>query len=369
MTRYLTITAFYRFICGGLILLINWELADPKSATDLAIATVLSFVPAIFVPVLISSIFKHLSGSKLTKYGFLLTFVLVFLMSIIYTNSKLLILCNFILWVIFFLLETSFELWFSELVDQQPETFINKYSSLSMTTNQVALMVGPLFITVLLKYIDLRLIFIVYSLIYLGLFVGTQSLSQVNHQLDSSSNKAETIKVSHYIMSMLMWPILGTINFMLPMYTVYQNGEVYEVALLDSILGIGMALIGILLSKYLAKQWSVVFLFVSLCLPLLWWAFDMYLIIRLLVMLLFGLVFGGARIMFRKMVVMHYSSNAVKKVYALGNAFGLPILAISIYAGISNMAFVWLPSFVLLIVLILLITVQGKIKEKKKEKK
>ena len=55
-----------------------------------------------------------------------------------------------------FLLETSFELWFSELVESQSEDFINKYSSLSMTVNQVALMVGPLFITFIVKYINLK---------------------------------------------------------------------------------------------------------------------------------------------------------------------------------------------------------------------
>lgn len=76
--------------------------------------------------------------------------------SFVYENSKLLILCNFILWTIFFLLETSFELWFSELVESQSEDFINKYSSLSMTVNQVALMVGPLFITFIVKYINLK---------------------------------------------------------------------------------------------------------------------------------------------------------------------------------------------------------------------
>ena len=85
--------------------------------------------------------------------------------SFVYENSKLLILCNFILWTIFFLLETSFELWFSELVESQSEDFINKYSSLSMTVNQVALMVGPLFITFIVKYINLKKIFIIYSLL------------------------------------------------------------------------------------------------------------------------------------------------------------------------------------------------------------
>nr|WP_263314090.1 hypothetical protein [Mammaliicoccus sp. Marseille-Q6498] len=360
MNRYLMITALYRFICGGLILLINWELADPKSANDLAISTVLSFIPAIFTPFLISTIFKNMSGSKLTKYSFFMIFILVLIISMIYIDSKLLILCNFILWTIFLLLETSFEFWFSELVYKRDESFVNKYSSLSMTTNQVALMIGPLFITFLIKYIDLKVVFITYSIIYLLLFFGTKSLKTLNNNLESSNTKTESIKISHYIMSMLMWPILGTINFMLPIYTSYKKGEMYEVALLDSMLGIGMALIGILLSKYLSQKWAIAFLLISIILPITWYTFEHNLIIRLILMLLFGVAFGGSRIIFRKIVVMQYSSGTVKKVYSLGNALGLPILALSIYVSILDISFVWIPSFLLLIILLVLLNAQYK---------
>ncbi|MEW4383493.1 hypothetical protein AB1I56_03805 [Staphylococcus epidermidis] len=58
MNRYLIITGIYRFICGGLILLINWELANPKSAIDLAVSIVLSFVPAIFTPFIVNPVLK-----------------------------------------------------------------------------------------------------------------------------------------------------------------------------------------------------------------------------------------------------------------------------------------------------------------------
>ncbi|WP_229294226.1 hypothetical protein [Staphylococcus kloosii] len=57
MNKYLIITAVYRFICGGLILAINWELANPKSTIDLALATILSFIPAIFIPFIIAIFF------------------------------------------------------------------------------------------------------------------------------------------------------------------------------------------------------------------------------------------------------------------------------------------------------------------------
>ncbi|EHM66191.1 hypothetical protein JWK42_07900 [Staphylococcus epidermidis] len=360
MNRYLIITAIYRFVCGGLILLINWELANPKSAIDLAVSIVLSFVPAIFTPFIVNSVLKKLSGSLLSKYSFLAIVFLVIITSFVYANSKLLILCNFILWIIFFLLETSFELWFSELVESQSEDFINKYSSLSMTVNQVALMVGPLFITFIVKYINLKKIFIIYSLLYLLLFFCTKGLKSLQVELEKTDIEVEPIKLSHYFISMLMWPILGTINFMLPIYTTYQKGGMYEVAFLDSALGIGMALVGVILSKYLSQTYNRVFMYISFILPFVWFIFEDSFFIRLILMLLFGISFGGARIIFRKIVVMRYSSASIKKIYSLGNALGLSILALSIYIGTLNISTVWIPSFLLLIVLLILLNIQYK---------
>ncbi|MDW5470314.1 hypothetical protein SAZ06_01460 [Staphylococcus equorum] len=85
--------------------------------------------------------------------------MIVIAITMLYQNTLLLILLNFALWIVFFLLETSLELWFSELVENKNEEFINKYSSLSMTVNQVALMIGPLFIAVIMKFIALFWIF------------------------------------------------------------------------------------------------------------------------------------------------------------------------------------------------------------------
>ncbi|MFG0935264.1 hypothetical protein ACF91D_31950, partial [Staphylococcus sp. 231237_7MaSpsaltlick] len=113
MTNYLTITALYRFICGGLILIINWELANPESTSELAIATILSFVPAIFTPFLIKLFFKNYSGAGLTKLSFLILFYIVIVITVCYQNALQLIILNFTLWIVFFLLETSLELWFS----------------------------------------------------------------------------------------------------------------------------------------------------------------------------------------------------------------------------------------------------------------
>src|SRR5699024_4707677 len=231
MTKYLTITALYRFICGGLILIINWELANPESTSDLALATILSFVPAIFTPFLIRLFFKNYSGAGLTKLSFLVLFYIVIIITVCYRNALQLIILNFTLWIIFFLLETSLEFWFSQLVEKKSEVFINKYSSLLMTINQVALMLGTLFVLVIIvKFITLHSLVILYYLSYLLLYFSIRKQNEDN-QLTSKDNEVhtkESVKFTHYFISMLMWPILGTINFMLPTFTAFKSGEVHE---------------------------------------------------------------------------------------------------------------------------------------------
>jgi MFS family permease len=361
MNKYLILTAIYRFVCGGLILAINWELANPKSTIDLALATILSFIPAIFIPFIIAIFFKKQNGSTLTKLAMLAIFFIVLSIALNYKNTILLIILNFILWIAFFLIETSLEYWFSEIVSDKDELFINKYSSISMTTNQVALMIGPLFLSLIVSYIDLTWLFLIYGAIYFLLCLAINNTKSIESHINNSDNtpSKNSVKIIHYLISMLMWPILGSINFMLPIFTAYRNGAIHHVALLDGALGIGMAGIGILLSKYLNYKWIDVFIIISIVNTVLWYFADS-LTIKLLLMLLFGFSFGGARILFRKIVVTEYSSHTVKKVYSTGNALGLPILTLSIFIGILNLNLVWLPSFILLLILLILLKIIKK---------
>ncbi|WP_456043448.1 hypothetical protein [Staphylococcus shinii] len=61
------------------------------------------------------------------------------------------------------------------------------------------------------------------------------------------------------------------------------------------------------------------------------------LLIKLLLVLLFGFAFGGARIIFRKIIITAYSSHTVIQIYSLGNALGLPVLALCIYLVIQTL--------------------------------
>ncbi len=166
-------------------------------------------------------------------------------------------------------------------------------------------MIGPLFIAVIMKFIALFWIFLIYGIVYFLLHLGIKKVKLITHDItcETAHTSKETVKIVHYLIGMLMWPILGTINFMLPTFTAYKNREIHEVALLDSALGVGMALICILLSKYMSYKWMNIFLIISISISVLWYYYEDTIIIKLLLMLCFGLSFGGARIIFRKIIV------------------------------------------------------------------
>lgn len=358
MFNYLIISSLYRFISGGLIVIINWELTNNKSINDLAISIILTFLPAVFIPLLFNKLFENNSGSMITKLTLMVVGVVVILIGFINYFNWLLIILNFILWILYFLIETGLESWFAELIVNKKENYIEKYSSLSLTLNQVFLMIGPIFIVSLTNYINLFKVYILLGLCYMLLGLFSNNCINCIKQSNEETNIFEKVKIVHYLMNALIWPILGSINFMIPVFIYTEKGNINEVAILDSILGISMAIIGMVLGKYFNLKWLNVFLAISIIIFPMWVLWGHNLIMKLIIMFLFGLSFGGARILFKKFIVVTYSKNTVSKVYSIGNACALPILGLCICFGLLNVNLVWLPSFSLLLILLLLLRVQ-----------
>ncbi|PTI12704.1 hypothetical protein BU115_13910 [Staphylococcus xylosus] len=154
-----------------------------------------------------------------------------------------------------------------------------------------------------------------YALTYLFLYFAIRKQNKGNHLLSKEDevHTKESVKFTHYFISMLMWPILGTINFMLPTFTSFKSGEVHEVALLDGALGLGMALMGVILSKFLSNNWLHLFFIVSISITVLWYLAEDTIVIKSLLMLLSAFTFGGARIIFRKIIVTAYSSLSTQR--------------------------------------------------------
>ena len=129
---------------------------------------------------------------------------------------------NFVLWIFFFYLESTWEVWFNDEASGVRGEALRKHSSLTMTVNQVALMVGPLFAPLFTRVIRAEWVLVVCA----GLFAVVAGLSLGSHRTATAAEEApETagppraggVNGLYLLAFLLVWPILGTFNLMLPL--------------------------------------------------------------------------------------------------------------------------------------------------------
>lgn len=168
MRLYIILSGFYRLLCGAVILAINWRLATQNDGDfgALALATVMSFVPALFVPVLAKRTLYQCSGSKLTAVGIFGVLLCCMMLALFYKHNVYIVILNFLIWTFFFLLESSWEMWFTALAKHYEDRAVSKFSSLSMTINQIALMIGPLCVPSLIGWVGDRLFYFVAAMLF-----------------------------------------------------------------------------------------------------------------------------------------------------------------------------------------------------------
>ncbi|EOC3264613.1 hypothetical protein ACI248_001252 [Campylobacter upsaliensis] len=110
-----------------------------------------------------------MSGSKLTAFALFASFLTS--LFLFFTHNQILILSlNTILWLFFFIMESSWEAWFTALAKNYAKQEILKFSSLSMSVNQASLMLGPIISALIFKD-NPQVVFLISSLLfYLSFF-------------------------------------------------------------------------------------------------------------------------------------------------------------------------------------------------------
>jgi MFS family permease len=374
MYAYIITSTLYRFLCGALLLAINWGLASHShnNFSSLLIATTLSFAPALFIPLLAKKILQKYSGSKITAAGLVGIVSCCLFLSKFHNENIAVIVINFVIWIFFFLLESSWEMWFASIAKCYQETSkVLKYSSLSMTSNQIALMAGPIAAPFIISYIGYSLFYIIVSVLYMLLTLITlKQKDQIIANVVDTKTKINHFNVYLFISLLLIWPVLGSFNFMLPVQVTIQHGKMLDVGILDACMGVGMALIGILFSlrKKNTENSKIIFSFISILLGGVIWGTSGYVIINLGVSVTFlGIGFGGLRILLRSIMATDYTSVEIGTLVSRANACALPALACVLFISRINPTYTWIPPFMLalLISIFLLTRINLKIKEKK----
>lgn len=106
-----------------------------------------------------------------------------------------------------------------------------------------------------------------------------------------------------FVPMVLIWPILGAFNFMLPVYVSNHGWTLFELGILDAVFGLGMALIGVLVIIANTGRNLLVYLSALTALSVIsttmWWVMPDTLFLKALSVLILGMAFGGARVHIR----------------------------------------------------------------------
>lgn len=144
MYIYILSSGLYRLSCGALIIAINWLMTISNPSLGwLATTVALTFIPAMVVPLIWRGNNNSSSGFWLTQYSLLAAMVISLIMFGV-NNQYLLLALNTVIWFFFFVMESSWESWFTSECKGLEERAIEKFSSVTMSVNQAALMIGPI---------------------------------------------------------------------------------------------------------------------------------------------------------------------------------------------------------------------------------
>ncbi|WWW13452.1 MFS transporter [Spirobacillus cienkowskii] len=349
MLPYFLASIFYRLSNGCLILAFSWLMLNAFIDGEKKLFWIIltSFLPALIVAPIINFISNYFNVISIIVFGCLCIKLSVILIIIFNNYLYLLVSLNLFLWCIFFVLESSWEAWFTEISKSiRDDKIKQKFNSMTLTCSQAALMIGPLLVSPGMRinskygpfYISIILYFVTILLLIYSRFINNKKFiiknfsNEKNISIKSIINKLPSINI--FLILILIWPVLGMINMVLPIIGKNRlGGKVEYVAYLDFSIGLGMAISGILLSFFAAKYFfnykglSVLsilgFLSItSFCL------FFNNLYILFILIFLFGMSFGGIRIIIRKYLVDFLTPSEVAKLIGSANAIGFPVVTL-----------------------------------------
>ncbi|MEU2119799.1 MFS transporter [Streptomyces sp. NPDC016459] len=363
MKRYTLYSGSYRFFSGVVLLLLNWHIASSQGGgyDALAIATALSFVPAVFVPPLVR--FSPIAGgARMTAAGLAGVSLTLLLIAAGYDHVHVLVALNFVLWIFFFFLESTWEVWFNDEASGLDGATLRRHSSLTMTVNQVALMVGPLFAPLFTRVVSAQWVLVGCAV----LFAGVAVLSLGSHRTETTAEQLEkearpqgagSLKALYLLAFLLIWPILGTFNFMLPLQALAHDQGMLTVGIMDMILGIGMAVAGTFLhrlTKSLGVGWVLTGAVGAVTAAIaVWLLLPAFGVPQMVAIFALGCAFGSLRVILRAEAASAFSPRQVGSIVANANACSLVLLAAVLAGGRLVPSLIWLAPFVLTLLLVL----------------
>jgi hypothetical protein len=356
MKRFLFATLLYRLANGLLFLSVAWNLVRSSNdgAMSLAISSITSFLPAVLIAPFAKRLLERVDSRMLTIVGMVLLSLLSLLFVPFLKQSIAVLMINFALLLVFFLLEGTWDSLLAKIASQMSQAQSDRLNSRQSALTQAGLMLGGLPLGLLNRLDGPALSFYVSTLLYtvsIGLLyfhprIFEQQLSSADlksgFRVDASKVEAvpkeiHNIRPPWYVLVMLamVWPCLTLVNMALPLLAnSFGGGTVEHAALLDAMIGLGMAFAGLFwgaLGRITAERgkWVMMTCAAFVPLPFILLQTMGYLLWPLAAtFFLSGVGFGLFRVSARRQLMVTQPTYRVGQIVYSCNAYGFPMLAI-----------------------------------------
>lgn len=360
---FLICSTVYRLFSGALMVSLTWTILKQNDGDylPLALAIFCSFLPAFITPMMIKRLSSSLSGRQMSG-GFLLCMACLALASGFSREFTVgLLVINLLVWLMILSLEASLDMWFTQIQRGMDESKVRRISGATTATSQAALMIGPLLAAGLMPILSP----VGYALVIGGGLLVVAGTCYTRDRGPVGTEQARTmanparLPLILFIPMVLVWPILGAFNFMLPVYVSNHGWSLFELGVLDAVFGLGMALIGVLviiantgrnLSVYLSALIALAVFSTSM-----WFLLPDTLTIKAISLLILGMAFGGARLHIRVAIACRYSEAAVGLYVSKANALATPVLMMILSLQLALIENAWVLPFLLVVLTVTLL--------------
>lgn len=360
---FLICSTVYRLFSGALMVSLTWTILKQNDGDylPLALAIFCSFLPAFITPMMIKRLSSSLSGRQMSG-GFLLCMACLALASGFSREFTVgLLVINLLVWLMILSLEASLDMWFTQIQRGMDESKVRRISGATTATSQAALMIGPLLAAGLMPILSP----VGYALVIGGGLLMVAGTCYTRDRGPVGTEQARTVAnparlpLILFIPMVLVWPILGAFNFMLPVYVSNHGWSLFELGVLDAVFGLGMALIGVLviiantgrnLSVYLSALIALAVFSTSM-----WFLLPDTLTIKAISLLILGMAFGGARLHIRVAIACRYSEATVGLYVSKANALATPVLMMILSLQLALIENAWVLPFLLVVLTVTLL--------------
>ncbi|MCW5235549.1 MFS transporter [Verminephrobacter eiseniae] len=350
VSRFLLATLSYRLANGLLFLSVAWNLVhgSDNGAMSLAISSIGGLLPAVLIAPFAKRWIERADSRTLTLTGIALLLVLSLLFVPFLQQPVAVLGINFALLLVFFLLEGAWDTLLATIAVQLPQGQSDALNAHQIAATQAGLMLGGLPLGLLIRLGGPALSFYVCALLYaIALLLLLPRLArQVLGATVASTTDIATLSPSvaphesatpwHVLVTLAMvWPCLTLVNMAVPLLAhAYGNGTVEHAALLDAMIGLGMAFAGLaygVFGRMTARQRQGVVLTCAAFIPLPFLLLQIagYLLWPLAACFFFsGVGFGLCRVSVRKALIATQPAHRVGQIVFSCNAYGFPVLTV-----------------------------------------